>query len=682
MGIRRGGPEGRRSSRGTGGRADTRFETFYVVISWTALAAVVGGFAWGANRGFDFSDESYSLLSFRFPRAAPPDTRQFQFIVDALTLGQSLSIAGYRMLGLAVLLAGSSALTYAFVTFIDRRLGHLTASMPPKASLYSSAATANLLGLTWLPRTVSYNFLATALGELAVAAVLLATSSPRLAVWESRRRSALLASAAGLLLVLLFYTKFSAALPVSALVVAFLLAVGGLRRGLVLAAALAGGAMFSVLLLTTDYLGGPFSLEGLRGSISIAARDSHDPGSLLGYYTREALWVGRYTLISIPAVLMAVTFSAPVIVRLLPRRFANTIGWAIALPGPLAIGTTWYVRWRGNPMASFRVVYMIFSGIVLGLALAAIAARQYRRRAAASQTGEARMSSGARPSRRKAQPVANAERDGSQHVTIASLVLLLLALPFALSFGTNNSIFRHAIISGAAFACLVALAWSARAAMLEANRRETMVEYIPLVFSAVAFAALVLLGGGLMKLFGVSSSTLDQTEMVVGLRGLSGVYVDPTTARVLTQVQNAADAAGVFRPGDPVVADVGLMGSAYAIGGWLPGTQFYSNGEVTCRFLERVPDDLVRTDLVIRFNRKVGGDLPGLEPQGGEVFSDFRRQIDEFELPMNMPWGEATITLDECLRKVLPGYPAEFDLISRIDGWGWGAVEVLVRGHT
>jgi hypothetical protein len=589
---------------------------------WSVLTFLVGSFVWAADKGYVIGEEGYYLLSSRFPHAAPPAVTQFGLIVDAITLHHPLTVPGYRVLGLVALLIGAVALMLSFLTFVDRRLPRYRRAMPATTSLCAFAATAGLLGLSWLMRTISYFTLTTVFAEFAVASVLLATASTPSRSWRPPAGQVALSACAGLMLVLLLFTKFPAALITGGLLVVFLPVAMGWRRGLVLVAALAAGAAISMLALTTDFFGGPFSLHGLRDGARIASQGSHNAREIL---TADWESASTYSFFSLASVLVGVMFAAPVIARLAPARFRVALGWALAVPGLLAV--TLAVRaWSDHT----TITYVILGGFTIGLVFVLSTAWLARRLDPSTATAGLVARSG--PPR--------------ESLLLTALVALMVALPFATAIGTNTGLFHLSINCGAAFACLMALAWGARGLVLDRPARQTVLAYLPIGFASLLFALLIA-HGTLVEPYGLATSISGQTETLTGIGGLSTMRVDPATKRLLTELQAKVDAVSSFRPGDPIVTGPLLGGMAYALGGWLPGTEYYNDSPPTCLALEQVPDDLARTDLVIR--------------------------------DTNAPHG-----FDDCLREVMPGYPEQFDVRAVVDGpmvFGPGEdrLEILVR---
>jgi hypothetical protein len=583
------------------------------VLTWSVLAGLLASFAWGADKGLSLGDESYYLLGYRFPHSSPPNDRQFKYMVDAITFHHPLTIAGYRLLGLAALLLGSLGLMLAFLTFLDRRLPRYRRALPATSSLCAFGATAGLLGLTWLPRTISYNTIAAVLTELAVAAVVLATSSTPGGSGRPASRELVLTVVAGALLAVLFFDKFPAAVLVGLLLVAFVPVVVGWRRAWPLIAALGAGGLVTLLVSTTDFIGGPFSVQGVRDGADIASRGTHNVGDIVSADVRN---IGSVGLLSVGSVLFALAFAAPVIAGLAPSRLRFVVGWAMAVPGPIALILYLRSNWDHGPTRLYPAVFMVLGGVGLGLVLAWVTDR-----------------------------VVHGRREPrSDRRVLAAIAFLLIVLPLATSFGTNVGTFFLSLNSGAAFACVIALAWGMRGHVVASRWRETALSYAPLAAAVVVFSLLIV-HGTVVRPFEVSTSLGGQSQAISGVRGLSHVDVDPETARVLNRLQTEVDAVSTFRPGDPIgaVARLGMgAGIAYALGGWLPGSEWWNDSAELCLVLDRVPDDMARTDVVIRSTR-------------------------------------ASSEVDDCLRRSLPGYPDEFDERATVDGFDHDQLEIFVR---
>ncbi len=582
-------------------------ERTFGAIAWSALAGALALFAATSDRGLDLTDESFYLLSFRFPDSTPAGIWQFPHIASALTFGRTLDARGYRLLAIAALALASTSLTLATVRFLEQRLPTLHRTLPSRPTLVAFGVTVGLLQFAWLPRTLSYYTLAAALGQLAAAAVLMAVCPPGVRVVDLR--SVAFGVTAGALLFLLFFADFPAAIAVGALVTAFLFLTVQVRSALVLAGAIAAGVVVCAVFLTRDLWGGPFDARGLLSAIPKVANNQHGAGTLIAVYLEELRTIG---LLTVPSLTLGLLFAAPRLAEFVASAHRRRAAIALSVPAPLGIAAA-VPGWFADANESyFRAFFTCSSGVVVGFLIVvaanhveAIRSGQRRRRVLPAGRGEAR--------------------------TVVALVGFLVALPVATSVGTNNVVFLVAMNAAGSIACAHIIAWAIREAAFPDSAPGAALRFGPLV-ALTLITGILLVHGGIMNPYRVGTNLFEQDQLVSGIAG-GDLLLDRGRATTLISVRDAIHSIPSFRPGDPIVVGGNLEGFALVAGGRIPGSQYFSDDpDAMCPFLAAVPDDLARTNIVIRSTR---------EPSGFDAcFHDHVPGFpDAFEVKATIPGG-------------------------------------------
>jgi hypothetical protein len=604
-------------------RTPDRASTALTVIAVGALVVVLGAFAWSANRGFDFTDESFHLNSLRHASVAPSGGSQFASVVRVLTFDHVLGVPGYRLLGLLLLELAALACGCAFVGFLRRRLPHAATGLPSRGAVVAIAMVGATLGYSWLPRTVSYLVLAPAL--LCVIAALCfflmadERDEPRMGAFH-----ALVAVAWGAAGAFLFYTKFTSAIAGIGFALLALLLVAGWR--LALQVAVVAGATFLVIVAGLNATSA-FSVHDLFQSASALGAGSHNASAL-----RQAYWDEATELLG-PTIFVGVMFALVVFATTwaLRTRRAVAVVASVLTVVIAAVGTRFALRvsrppWELSPILVFAVI--------VGLALAVPAGWLATRMTSPADSPAPEQNGGAPAS-------ATAGATGPVVRAWCALALLLLGLPLAAALGTNTGLLKMALGAGALLALAAVALFAQWRATLPARDRRNVFAAVPLVLALVCFVFVV--GRSLTRdLYRVSGSAREQTRAVPGVEPLDGLRVDAATKKLIVETVAAASQPPKV-PGDiGVLTTTNLEGLAYVLDDYVVGSGWIDGSDTTCTKLKDARAELARVPLLV-----VG------EPLGKQ--------------------------LDTCLRQSVPGYPDAFVEVDDIKVPGPVAQEIGPR---
>ena len=581
-----------------------------VLVSLVAAAFVVDAFWWSAGRGFDLTDESFHLNTLRHASVAPQGGSQFGSIVRILTLGQTLSVAEYRLLGLVLLELSAIAAAIAFVKFVRGRLPGYAEHLPSTLVVAATAMVGGTLGYSWLPRTVSYLVLTPTFLTViaALSFILLANQRTTLRL---HRNDVLCTLGIGVATSLLFFTKFSSA--VAAMVVAALavLVLDGWRRALLLSSV--AGGVFVVATFVLDATS-EFSLRELFQRASALGGGSHSASAL-----RKAYWTEFRDLLP-PIVVGSVALGLVLAGAWLILRRRGKVRFAIAAAF-VVVGALMFRRAVGASRPPWDLSTIVFfsalGAVVLAVVLAAVADR--RLGSGASDTESAREEAEASPAPRRGGEI----RGG------VAVAVLLAGLPLAGALGTNTGLLKMSLSTGALLAlAAIALVTMWRAALPDDARRSWLVA-LPLV--VVLVCGSVVVGRALLRdLYRVPFEAGQQTRAVPGAKPLAGLRVDRPTRTLVEQVVTLASRGNRPPPGSPILTSGNLEGFAYALDGYVPGTGWIDGSETTCARLKKSRKVLSETQVLI----------------------------------VSDPMGAA---LENCFRGAVPGFPDDFRSIGAVD---------------
>ena len=151
------------------------------LLNWLVAAIVVGGailtvaiLIWSLPRGFDILDESFYLLSYRYPNEYEASFSTFHLLVTRGLGLTNCSVLTYRWLGLLANILGAVVFASSF--------GHWQRTVAPDSSrptiiTVCYVVLGSLLAFSIFPRTLSYNSLNSLLLLIGAAAVLQTLSS-------------------------------------------------------------------------------------------------------------------------------------------------------------------------------------------------------------------------------------------------------------------------------------------------------------------------------------------------------------------------------------------------------------------------------------------------------------------------------------------------------------------------
>jgi len=493
------------------------------------LLAQLGIYVWLAPRAFEFTDEAFYLLNLLHWRDLQGNVTFFgaYFDIPFRALGQS--IVSIRLFSVVLLLACSAYCTLAVLRYQSAQMP--TPALPPTAVFVVAGMAGSMLYFSILStlRVPSYNLGALCAGMIATGILLNLLSPPdgdRASVWRML--------AYGLALGACGLNKASAGLAVAVMHAVFLLSFERpwfRANGLRLIALGAAGVAVNLVGLT---LAAPNWFRQLQEGVALVSIT--DGRSLFAFFN-HVRWdlqtvVGKYWNWAALAVLV---YLGGVWVEL--RRHARPTGTPELL---LVVAATAALAGASDQSVWWPVVVLV----ALLLTLRTVV-------------------------------TLNGPRLAGLRVKQVALVLLLLILPLALSFGTNMPVLAHAK-TNAAFAVLAVLAALVSAARETALPRPTL----------VAALAVLCLPGLAYQWRAATQADQSYRQMqplaeqhVSVLLGMAQtrLQVDSETARGLQEVGRVMFSAG-WTMGTPVLDFTGDgPGWIYAMGGqpvglaWLLG---------------------------------------------------------------------------------------------------------------
>ena len=521
------------------------------VLAATAIAIVAVGavmFIVAAKRGFDLTDESFYLLTYRHWNEWP----SVSFFGAYFSLSYALvghDVWAMRILGFALLLAtavwfGSEA-QRAFGALVGRRSrdGELATALAAGASIWS------YYGASPVPPTPSYNLLTLVCALVVLALALRLGRIVHDGAQRGTRPTAFLLGLAGSVGVA---SKFSSGLLVLALAVAIVSALAGRRldaRGwtrLVVAAVVGFGFNLAALWIADPAL--PLSFE--RGvEVALAMMPRNPTGELtalvVGVLPEDALHALRILLWPLAFAVAALAVGT----RIRQRPLADALAVGVFIAGALV-----FTFVKDNRF--YRIVLVTWIAILIACA----ALWLLRERLAGGAGGRALV-----------------------------LAAAILVVPFAYSFGTNNALLQH--MGMAAIFPIVAAAVLIRTLWLERT--------VPTWLYAGAIALLAALPAEIVVrqwvdgryTYRLGASLAEQTVPLPANPGAIDLDVAPALARNLDGYLLLLRSAG-FVPGEPMIDFTGQSPGLVAIANgapvgaiWLVGGDIFDGDAMARRAL-------------------------------------------------------------------------------------------------
>lgn len=550
------------------------------------MVLLLGTLAWASGRGFDLTDEGFVLLSYSDPAATPTDFSQFAVLVDLLLGPLDPGIVGYRLLRLVSLAATAALLGWTFHDFCHARLPSLARGLPDRATVTVFVTLTGLLGYSWLPHTLSYNDVNTVFVHLEATLVL------RLALRADGRlgrREVAAGLALGALASLHLFVKWPAAIAVLGLGIVALVGLG-VRRAIMVSLLVLGGAVAVAAVISTEALGGPFSLGDLASATrTTSGGETHDPSALLSRYVLLLVEVTRRTLVESwwRIVLLAALLGGAV--RLAARVGARSRSIRAAW---VAVGAAGLVLlWEAGRLAGMDDGYFVRGRqqeLYVSLLLALAVAAGLRRRPEADDWG----------------------------VRAVSLVFFT-ALPFAAAFGTASPLALHAYTAAAGLGCLVLLAVGSAGRTGERLGVPSL-HLVALVVLGVVFVA-QMIHGTVLAPYRLPTSLLEQSVPVQDVPRLQGVRVDRESAEFFSRLQRAVREETSYRQGEPILGLSHMPGLVYLLEGQAPGPKWVDypvpgRQQRTCDQLAASPAEAARTDLVL-VNSEISPEMQACLPE-------------------------------------------------------------------
>jgi len=593
-----------------------------VVNVLLAVILVVGAgvFFWGADRGFDFSDEGVYLLDFQNPAASQTGFTFYQYVGAGLYRIVAQTIPALRIAGFVLLAAATAFFWWRLLVFLRQSGLSVWASRGEETGFFLVVMVSVLPAFCWPPPTPSYNTFA-GFGLLVAAGCFL--SAMRVAGGVLWQVGALVGF--GVAMVLLLLVKGSSAVGLGLFCVGLLvvwplmgvrrkLGLLGLLAGLTFAAAAVALICIPALRGIVDFLG--YSLSSLAqggGASGIIGRHASEAWDLI-YRTQKS-----YLLPLIVSVL------GVVLIQVVRRRFI--VAWEPVLCGgvvALSIGCVFVaglsknaffagIEHRNGSMLAYFALFLVLAILALGLP-----------RAAGGSSKRERFASWL-------------------------IVLWLAALPFIGAAGTTHRIYVNALLHLAPlFASILILS-----GMIDRRLRWGLAG--PMAGGLIGVLALAqFFSGYVVQPYRLPTSKGEQSVPVEIGKPESVLKLDPASASFVEEIRGLCESAG-FRSGGDVLGLFDLPGVVFAVGGVSPGRPWYfSNyGEVgendNIRAIEAAGAGRLRKSLIIQADNdprvatylaRVGIQFPDEYRFIGEVWHPFREYSLRVWAPAGTPQKE------------------------------------------
>jgi|GEM_PF-3432449 len=505
-------------------------EPRYVLPALAVLLVQIGLYLWMAGRGFEFTDEAYYLHNYLHWREFTGTVTFFgaYFELPFRMVGQN--IAAMRVLSLALVIGSAAVLASQLLRFEFG--GQAEAGSGRRLAWYIVAPVASaMLFFSFLTtlRAPSYNLLSIVTIALMTACVL------RMLARTPVQRPVLLCFAYGLALGMCFLSKATTSVAVTLAHLAFF------------------GALFR------DWKA-PWLLHGFLAIVA---------GFALNFIMLQIAFPQWLDALSEGIDLIRIRDGAYG-----PMYMFNSFRWdaqtALLSAGPwlLMAAVTLFALQRKIRNGSHSAVAMVALAAVAGVAISIVVAPQGKSWLLVVTASTCALWLTERWARREKDDRYDVQRD-------IALMLLLLFLPVAFSYGTNMSVLAHSMIAGLFAFCAIYL------------RLYRLADARLLKPAVLAACLLMMCLPSLMVQWRAWSdvahtyriaTSMEQQDLPVKLAGMRGsVYVDPATKKALEDVQAMARDAGM-RPGQYILDLTGDgPGLIYILGGkplgspWLLG---------------------------------------------------------------------------------------------------------------
>lgn len=501
----------------------------------SALAAVVFCLV-ALDRGFEITDEAYYLLLGMHPEAVSLYVSAQHWVMGPLWQATG-SLVSFRAMGFFILVGSSLALAAGtWVAFVERgvRFSH-----GDRALLACASVLGALLYIATINLSPSYNLLASAGGYLAAGCTLLALYARR--GWLRLALFMLV----GVSLCVAFVNKPSSGVAIFGLLSLWMLLLARtLREGVLWVFVSGAFLVISVVALALSQSTPAEIHSGLTNGLELFRMVQTETvgARLLRYVSDYASYVGQ-TLRSFWAVFLGIG-------AFLFTRHAVVIAITLAI---LA-----FTLQHGNFLLGGVEQYAVQMKAALALLLASLAV------VASVWVRDRRL---------------------------AALVLGLVALPYAVAFGTGNSLFTQIIVSMAPWGVLMAVL----ATLASADRSNRTLSLALLAAFTVTLASQIVTSG-FRAPYHLAEPLVRQTEPVdVGVLGR--VRVDAGTAAFVRSLDAAVTACRIA-PGAPFLGLYNIPGVALALRAVPVVTPWLNNAAQAETALAFGPPDVLRSAVV------------------------------------------------------------------------------------
>lgn len=534
------------------------------ILSLILLLAGAVLFVWGADKGFDFTDEGLYLLVYQHPHEFPDSYTSYHRVGSVI-----FDIVGGNIIALRLIGFFSTALvTFYFglacTWFLSGR-GIPLLERRGESGLFHLALQASVLvAYCWLPPTPNYNTMA-GIGMLLSCGGILAFFSTRVP-WQSPVMAFFAVCAMGAGLLLAFLAKGSSAVGIVVIsgVLLGMCSLVGAREKVVFVVVtsvfvMAGGLCVFLL------MPGLFkSWEFFLGSIAALAEGDGARGIIERHWQESLDFAMRHL-----------------------RSFV--------LPVVLALGVGIFARSRFLEKSSERKEEMVF-WMVIGVLAVEVVLLVVRETYVGGIPGRQKGFIGYTSlflvllTLRAGIPGFSRALSPTRVVGFLVFLLWLVVLPFVTAAGTTHKIFINALLHAAPIFAAIMLV----ASTLDRNFRQGIV--VPTACVLIVLMGFVQFFTGFVTTPYRTSPKWTQTVPVeIGVPG-TVLKVDLESAEFLENIKAALRKSG-FKSGDDILVLYGLPGIVYAVGGVSPQRPWFFDAEGNVedannlKALQRIPKE-------------------------------------------------------------------------------------------
>ncbi len=526
---------------------------------------------WGVNKGFDITDEGFTMLLYKYPQEYTFNVTNFHILGSKLFAWLNPDIITYRFLRLILSIFSSLIFSWGFWLWLQ------------KNNFIQNDSPVNFISITtfFIIGHLSYYSLSHQIASYnpANSHLMLISSGILLFVFSQDKYfnlKQLLLVVVGIIIAVQFFVKFSSA--ISFFILSIILIILHFRKISIITypiiGIIIGGLIYFIFFQDyQSWLSG--SVEGFSLASST---DTYGPTQLLGKYFIYFINIGKHLILEFLVFFIGIFF-------LVHSAYRNNQLFGIRYLF-IGITTLFYLLFLYQSYSQglhkgggYHTVYWeksthIYIIVLIAGVIASLAIFWDKIRYSVLK----------------------------ENLNTIGIIILLIAVPFMGMVGTNNvssSAFKPYLVTW--FALIVIF-------LLYINKyiKTNLISNITLITVAL-FVLSQIIDGFIYSHYRLADIRANQTETVKDIKNLEGIKVDIKTKHFFEKLNQIITTKTNFKEGDPIVAAYDMPGLVYALGGISPGNPWYlgekkSFQKSNCEALSRTKlTNLNRTLLFIQW---------------------------------------------------------------------------------